>query len=33
MNEKLVMNLFETGAAFGVSVQVILMESDGVVYF
>ena len=33
MNEKLAMDLFESGAAFGVSVHVILMEADGVVYF
>lgn len=33
MEEKLAMDLFETGAAFGVSVHVILMEADGVVYF
>ena len=33
MNEKLAMELFENGEAFGVYVNIILMEAHGKVYF
>ena len=33
MNEKLAMELFENGEAFGVLVNTILMEAHGRVYF
>lgn len=33
MNEKLAMELFENGDAFGVCVNMIIMESRGTVYF
>ena len=33
MDEKLAMDLFENGEAFGVYVNIILMEANGVVYF
>lgn len=33
MDEKLAMELFENGEAFGVYVNIILMEAHGKVYF
>lgn len=33
MNEKLAIELFENGEAFGVYVNIILMEANGKVYF
>ena len=33
MDEKLAMELFENGEAFGVYVNIILMEANGMVYF
>lgn len=33
MNEKLAMDLFENGEAFGVYTSIIIMEAHGRVYF